>query len=259
MTLVSESKIREKLSLFEEMVDRKLHKLDEGTVPEDNVPRVILGVGSRSQNVGLYRLALGECEDAVAEFERSAEWYDRGAREIRSRRESLSEDFVGEESLLRHLYSAILAGDDELLERASEVALETDESHYQRVTSTHRYHLMNALVAILTGTEDPRPHLDDLVDTFPELPEEHQRFFGAIETALRGIAERDTDEFYAGIDRLLEWHDEEKVDLENKTSAEDLVCLQATTLIVLARRNGLDVRVTSPYVPECIYEMTEPA
>lgn len=215
-----------------------------------------LSAGSKSQTIGLYKMALGACADAVDDFETAAEWYFEGARETRRRHDSLSNDFEGGVTLLEYLYSTILAGDDERLEQAMDVARETDESHYHQFSTTVRYHLMNALVAILDDTSEHRAHLEELETEMQDLPDDHERYFGALKTALEGIVDRDSAAFHTGVERFLEWHDEENVELENRTSADDLVCFEVVTLIVLARREGMDVHVSSPYVPECIYQMT---
>jgi len=202
----------------------------------------------------LYKLALGSCEDAVPDFGESTEWYYKGTRETRQRRESLSDDFEGGVRLLKYLYSAILSGDEELLEQATEVAFETHESHYHQFSTIHRYHLMNALAAIIQETGDQQHHLDDLEATLDDLPDDHPQYFGALWQALTGIVDQDVEAFEDGIEQFLEWHDD-NVDFDNKISAGDLVCLQAVALIVLARRKGVNTSIESPYIPDCLDEL----
>ncbi|WP_255192249.1 Imm49 family immunity protein [Natronobeatus ordinarius] len=92
------------------------------------------------------------------------------------------------------------------------------------------------------------------VEYLDELPDDHPEYFGALWHALTGIVDRDEQAFEDGIAQFLEWHDD-NVDFENKTSADDLVCLPVLTLVVLARRDGMDVSVDSPYVPDCVDDL----
>ncbi|WP_255191830.1 immunity 49 family protein [Natronobeatus ordinarius] len=252
--LKSEEKIRKKIERYQGLREYTFESLEEGRVPEENIPKVYLSAGSKGQKIGLYKLALGSCVEAVPDFQMSAEWYYKGARETRQRRESLSDDFEGGMRLLKYLYSAILSGDDALLEQATEIAFETHESHYHQFSTVHRYHLMNALAATVQETGDQQHHLDELEATLDDLPDDHPQYFGALWQALTGVVDRDEQAFEDGIAQFLEWHDD-NVDFENKTSADDLVCLPVLTLVVLARRDGMDVSVDSPYVPDCVDDL----
>lgn len=246
--------VENKLQHREEFIKRRIDSLNSGKVPEENFPKVNLSIGNDYQQIALYKVALGDCKRAIPDFETATEWYYKGSQETRERRESLSDDFEGGVRLLKYLYSAILSGDDALLEQATEIAFETHESHYHQFSTVHRYHLMNALAATVQETGDQQHHLDELEATLDELPDDHPEYFGALWHALTGIVDRDEQAFEDGIAQFLEWHDD-NVDFENKTSADDLVCLPVLTLVVLARRDGMDVSVDSPYVPDCVDDL----
>lgn len=252
--LKSEDKIKDKLELQEKIKDRKFESLDKGRIPEENIPRAFLRFGDKYQKIGLYKLALGRCGDAIPDFGQSAEWYYKGAQETRTRRDSLSDDFEGGARLLKYLYSAILSGEERRLEQATTIAFETAESHYHHHSTEFRYHFMTALAAEIQDTEDQRGHLDSLATTFEALPDDHRQYFGALHGLLTGIVDRDEQAFDDGVDEFLHWHDD-NVDFENRTSADDLVCLPVTALLVLARRKGMDAHVESPYVPEYVDEL----
>jgi len=247
-------KVEDKLQHREEFVKKRIDSLNSGKVPEENFPKVHLSIGNDYQQIALFKMALGNCKAAIPEFETSAEWYYDGARETRERRDSLSEDFEGGTTLLKYFYSALLAGDEDLLTQATEIAFETEESHYHQFSETHRYYLLNALAATVAETGDQQAYLDELEATLDDLPDDHDQYFGGLWRALSGIVTDDTKLFSEGVDQFLDWHDN-NVNFENKTSPEDLVCKQVVALLVLARRNGMDVHVDSPYIPDCVSDL----
>ena len=252
--LKPEEKIRKKLERFERIRDRKFKSLDEGRVPEENLPKVYLSIGSKAFSIGLYKLSLGECGDSVTDFEFAAEWYNKGVYETRQRRNSLSDDFEGGERLLNYLYVSILSKNEELLDQAAELCLNTSEKHYDQFSTNYRYYFMKALAATIRGTGDEQRYLNELGATLPELPDDHYQFFDALWTILTGITQSNSDQFYSGTNQFLEWHENNKIDLESRTSADDLICKQITSFIIVANQKDMDVRVESPYIPECIYE-----
>lgn len=252
--LKAEEKIRDKLELYERLVDRKLSKLNDSDIPEENISDVCLSIGNKSHAIGLYKLTLGECNEAVTDFRMSAEWYYKGVQETRSRRESVSGDFEGDTTLLKYLYSALLAGDEDLLTQAAELARETSIRHYHQLSTTHRYYFMQAIAATILHTGEQQDFLDEMETTLADLGGTTQTFFEALWELLSGIVNKDIEQFHTGIDQLLDWHDG-KVDFENRTSAKDLVSRQSVALIALANREDMDVHVDSPYVPDCISDL----
>ena len=246
--------IRSKLERFERTKERLLESLEVGKVPDENLTETYLRIGNKYQAIGLYRMALEDCTDARSDFEQSAEWYHKGVRETRRRRDDPSDDFVGGVRLLKYLYSAVLTGDTAVIEQATEAVVETHESHYERSSTIYRYHLLQGLAAILQDTGTQRLQLEELQTTLKGVSEEHQHYFGALGQALTGIVDHDGETFSDGVDQFLEWHDD-NVDFETKTSARDLVCLQVVVLVVLARRSGMAGRIDSEYLPECTSEL----
>lgn len=204
-----------------------------------------------AQNVGLFRLVLEECDSAVDELGTASTWYRDSIQTFRQRRDSPSDNFEGETTLLNYLYCALLADDGAVVSEAAKIALNTDIDHYEGFSTLWRYHYMNALAAIILDTGTQAEQLANLEETLDDLDGSHAAFFGALWRALAGIEARDADQFTAGIDQLLDWHDG-KVDFETKTDPKDLVCRQAAALLVVARRNGMDVHVDSEYIPECV-------
>lgn len=252
--LKPEEKIREKLELYEKIVDRKVGKLETGKIPKDNVSQVYLSVGNKSHAVGLYKLALGECDSAVLDFVTSAEWYYKGTVKTRDQRESISDDFEGETTLLKYLYSALLTSEEELVIQAAKLANDTSVRHYHQFSTIHRYYFMQAITATILNKGDQQEYISEMEKSLTDLDGTTKTFFEALWIALSGITKEDRERFRSGIEQLLEWHDQ-KTDFKNKTSANDLVSRQAIALITLARRKGIDVYVDSEYIPECIYEI----
>lgn len=209
-------------------------------------------MGRQSQTIGLYRLNLGECDGAISEFERSVGWYSKTLQEFRTRRDSLGESEAN--NVLDLLYSALLSGDTELGHNAAEMALEVPGEFVDRFPTIYRFYYMKSLAASILNTDDRQEYLDSLEESLVDTSDTQHTFFEALWTALSGLEKADEDRFSTGVEQLLDWH-HQQVDLENKTDAKDLVCRQGAALIVLARRKGVNVRVDSEYLPECVYEL----
>lgn len=248
----SEQRIQDKIERFERMRNRTFESLDSDRVPEKNIPKAHRTIGRNSQAIGLYRLSLGDCNTSIDEFTISVEWYCTALHELRYRRDSAWESETN--NVLDLLYSALLTGDDERHQNAAKMALDVPEEFVDRFPPTYRYYYLKALAASILDTGVQHEYLDSLEETLADLDSTKHTFFEALWIALSGIEERDEDKFDTGVKQLLDWH-HKQVDFENKTSANDLVCRQAATLMVLARQKGLDVHVDSEFIPDCVYEL----
>lgn len=248
----SEEQIRKKIGHFEGRAESLTKKLESGTLPEENVPKGKRMAGDKLQSLGLYKLPLGECVDATAEFTRSAEWYIDSLEELRNRRNSTWESEANH--ALYVLYSGVLSGDPDIAHRAASIALDVPEKFVDRFPTTYWYYLVKALAATVLDTGAQERYLNEMRETLDDLDGTNKTFFEALWEALSGIVHRNEQEFENGVERLLEWHDG-KVDFENRTDANDLVSRQGVTLVVLARRTGMDVCIDSEYVPGCVYEL----
>lgn len=251
---LSKEQIDHKIDLFERMLNSKVKKLKEESIPEGNIPDVYRSAGSKAQIIGLFKLSLGECDDAAATLTEATEWYRDAVVEFRARRDSPADNFEGETTLLDYLYCGLLCGDEELLGEGAEYVRDTEPEHYDRFETQWRYSYTQALAAIILDTGDQQEFLKDLEESIPAHDDSHERFFTALWTILSGIENRDRDQFSEGATQFLEWHDGQ-VDFKNKVSPKDLVCRQVAALIILARRNEMDVRLDSEYIPECVYEI----
>jgi hypothetical protein len=252
----SKDEIEDKLEFFSRRLRKISNQVEQKELPEENIPKGHRMAGSKAKAVALYKMSLERCDDAVEDFLTAVKWYQDSITEYRERRDSPSDNFEGETTLLNYLYCAILSGNEGFQKEAAEIALDTESEHYSRFSTEHRYHFMNALASMMLDNGDQQIHLDKLDDALAEPPADHQRFFGALHTTLSGIVSDDSAQFQEGAEQFLDWHDD-NVDFENKTSAEDLVCKQIAALWVLARRNGMDVTVDSPYLPDCLEELVE--
>lgn len=250
--LKPEKQIRDKLNLYNNIIERKLGKIEGNKIPIENVPKVQRKIGRNYQNTGMFELVLGDCGNSMSEFEESVEWYSRALEEFRNRRDSPWESEAN--NVLDLLHSALLSGHTEHREMAAEMALEVPEEFVDRFPTTYRYFYMKALAASILETNEACQYLNSLEKELANLEGTKHTFFEALWLALSGIEQRDDKQFSEGIHQFLNWHDQQ-VDFENKTSAKDLVCRQAASLLVLARQKGLEVRIDSEYIPECVYEL----
>lgn len=163
----SEEQISQKLQLYEGIVSRKLEKLEEGKIPEHNIPKVYRKVGSRSRTVGLFELALDNCDEAVTDLATATEWYRDAIEAFRARRDSPKDDFEGETTLL--------CGDDDLLTEAAELVRETEPDHYDRFDTQRRYYYTQALAASILDAGDQQEFLNDLERTITATTTTHTR------------------------------------------------------------------------------------
>ena len=254
--MVSDQQVRDKIDLFERVVERKFESLDSGNVPEKNFPKLYRTMGMKYQALGLYKLSLEECDAAVSEFITATKWYRDSVRKFRQRRDSPSDNFEGGTTLLKFLYCAVFSREEDLAIEASKLALETSIHHYRRFSTEWRYYYMKALAASILGTKEQEKYLNKMEQTLAHLDGTTKTFFEALWNSLSGLIDKDTERFCMGIKQILEWHDG-KVDFENKTSAKDLVCQQAASLLVLAQQKGMEIRVDSEYIPECVYDIAD--
>ena len=253
--LKPEEEIRGKVTRYQRIRKKLLEPIDNEEISEESLPKRLRKAGMVSRNLGLYQFTLGECEPGIEEFHTAIRLYRDSIREFRAQRDSPSENFEGEITLLDYLYCTLFSGDVDLTANAAETVLATEKDHYERFSTEWRYHYTMALAASILDTGEQNRYLSELEKLIPDGDKSHEVFFTALWMVISGIENRNKNRFYTGFDRLLEWHEGEKIDLENKTSADDLVCKQAAALIVLANRKAIDVHVDSPYIPDCVYEL----
>ena len=235
-------------------MEKLIGRVDGNYTSENNLPKMDRKRGMVSQNIGLYYFALDECDTGVEHFQFATEQYRRSITDLREQRETPSDNFEGETTLLDYLYCTLLSREIPSSKTAAELVLKTEREHYERFSTEWRYYYTMALAASILENGEQHQYLDQLQKTIPTHDQAHEQFFTALWTALSGIKNRGEDEFCAGINQFLDWHDK-NVDFDTKTSATDLVCKQVAALIVLARRNGMDVYIDSEYIPECVYEL----
>lgn len=248
---------REQIESANSQRERLKDLLDAGEVPEENVPRTRRMVGSDARAIGTYRLRLGECERAADEFRLAADHYRTALETTRDREDSLVR---GEPIRLRDLLEvALLSGDDSLIEAASDLALETPlESAETLPDKPYHYYYPLAVAATIAETGGQQEYLERLDDAIEEIDPAHTEgdlrgYYRTRSSALSGVVSRDGAQFDSGLSELLSHH--EKASSSESTQPDQLVCIGGSALIVLARRKGMDVRVDSPFVPECVFEI----
>lgn len=203
--------------------------LDSDDVPEENVPRTHRSMGAKNRSVGVYLLRIGECREAASEFGTATNHFVTALEMTRDRQDSPE---MGEAIDLRKLLEfALLSGDDGLVETAADLALDTPSNFPDLHADYDFYHYYAmALAAAIAESETLEPHLVHLDDAVDDIDPEHTEgdvrgYYRSRYSALSGIASRDEAQFRSGISD------------------------------VLARRKGMDVRIDSEFVPECVYEI----
>lgn len=250
---VLSDKIDRTVSMREEAIDQ----IEDGDVPAENLPRAKRNLASDCRAIAVYQFVLGECSEGRAEFRAAADHYRTALELTRDRHDAPQK---GEPIRLRMLLeAALLSGDDDLVEAAADLTLETPPSFVETypVYDFYHYYAM-ALATAIAETGELESFLQRLDDAVEDLDPEHTEgdvrgHYRSRSSALAGIASRDEAQFDSGISDVLAHHAESSS--LDSTQPKELVCIGGAALLVLARRKGMDVHVDSEFVPECVYEI----
>ena len=133
--LKPEEKIREKVARYQRIKRKLLKPIEEEEISEVSLPKRLRKAGMVSRNLGLYQFTLGECELGIEEFRIATKLYRDSIHEFRAQRDSPSDNFEGEITLLDYLYCTLLSDDAGLSTDAAETVLDTEKEHYERFST----------------------------------------------------------------------------------------------------------------------------
>ncbi|MFC7046022.1 Imm49 family immunity protein [Halobacteriaceae archaeon GCM10025711] len=230
--------------------------LENGEVVDESLYLAHGGLGDYSKELGVWSLIEGATAEAIEWFETAADHYTESIRERRVHREIIEKAAWGNEpyALADAMFSAILSGDGDLIEDAARTALDADETYTEEFPGTTAwYYFAVGLAGVLIDEPTERERgLSGLRAAHDSLAAKFKQFFAGRITVLESFAANDAARVEEGLQTMLDDHADDAP--ANTTSPDELICVPAMALLVLARRRGLDVDVESEYLPDTLPE-----
>jgi hypothetical protein len=250
---VSEDLAKEQIERFERSMTRSKWKLENQDLGEESVSRVHGSIGRKEENIGLYRLLLGDVSAATERLEEAARRYalKYEHKQTYEAEENDQATWQTQRSILERLtYAALLSRDDALVEETAAKVDELDAYRRQFPEMAHKYHYTTALARVAADADDQQECVDAFSDSLADVKPDHQPYFSSLSTILDGIVSGDEATVHDGLEAFLDDYDEDRND--DPESLSDRVSKRATALYLLAKRRGVDVDIESRYVPDCL-------
>lgn len=250
---IPEETLRSRLESRQQRLEERLSKIEETsqTNGTETHPGVYHKIAEAAAGLGTLQYCLGEQTTAQSTCKVAAEHF---INTVRSTREQLEELTIGywlnEPQMLRYAqHHALLSGDDELIEAAAAETYAMDSVFVEKFPDdTHKYHTAVAVAGTITDDNDTvTEHAKQLREELSTLPSEQRSHFRGIATAAEGINRADRSTVTAGLETLLTHHDARSESELKQT--RNLICQPAAALLVIARRNDLEIELDSPYLP----------
>ncbi|WP_168215975.1 Imm49 family immunity protein [Halorussus ruber] len=246
---ITEEELRSNREFKKELIAEAKTDLKENKVPHDRVHLVYNSLGGDYRDLGVYSSLLAEESKACKQFAEAADYYLSGVRTARERQDEISKGNRGSEPsyLLKALYTAPLACDDELLDEVARTTLEMDATYVTEFPDMDfKYYAAKALASVILDTGEAQANLQSLNNSLDDLRPEMRQFFGAIATFIEGIFASDENMVAEGIQQLLDHHS--STFKGEPTTTKEAVSLPATALLLLARKKETGVSIESEYI-----------
>lgn len=233
------------------LLENKRHRLRlrESNFEDGGVERELSsffnGIAGDAQSIGILEVAVGDIDAAQDAFTDATTYYQRSAEEdvfpLHSARQRL-----------QGMYTALLAGstDDLVALAESMIALTETEERSPGEDNADRYFLAWSLAgAVLDDVSDAA--LDGLEAVNESKPGQHADYGQGVLLVARGLCDDDSGALKAGIESMLSFHEQ---DSHPDNVVDQVMSVQATALLVLARVRGYDILVDSPFLPDELVE-----
>lgn len=256
---VSEETIREELEWQEKVYDTNKGHLDDDPPPGSRASYLDM-VGGAARDIGICLLPLSNHEKAKAKFSEAVEYYLSFTDAITEHADAVD----GAEHAQRPTHYketinvAVLTNDGELILQAVRHPLDFDDEQYLAEWGDWEFHHVLYYVKALAHTlDDELETARSYLEKLDAVNHDHGNY-DALHDALLSVVESDRDAFIAGLSDLLAWHDDAYG--HDLSTATHFVCVDATALLVLARREGMDVgpedfeEELRAYLPEVLFE-----
>lgn len=243
MSKIPDDELEEEIAWNKDLLDSALSGFED--TPEEERPYFRLARSARP--LGVYHLLLGERDESVAWFAKSAKWFNGRWQQVRG---GTNEPQMAMWMLL----TAVLSRDADLADQMAERIVEDGIEHSEPAYFTQ---FDACLANLIVGNDEAAiDAADSLAEMEPEAPEEVQ-YYPGLGDACRAIVDGDVAAFDAALDRILVRH-EELVPTLGETADDAVICIPATVYLLVADDRGLSVTETdafdSKYVPQLLFE-----
>lgn len=234
------SEIEEELEWKEELYEINEEKLEENLNPES--------LASALRMLSKSAIGKGICLYLLEDLHGGRKWMKKGVEDYLAFDDAVTE-YGDEVPGSRHAHrpthykeamsAVLLSAQEDLIHQVSKRIREVDEATYLDEWGDwgfqHVLYYTEALACVtIEAAEDPRSYLQQL----DELGHGYENY-EALHDCLLAIVNEDRTGTVEGVARLLEWHQNEYG--QNPSTATDFISVDATALLVLARRSGLDI------------------
>ena len=251
---VSEELVKERIERFERSIKKAELQLQTQELDEESVSRVYSSIGGNIENIGLYKLLLGDVTAATKKFEEATRRYlleYEHKKNYENEKNGQSYWLTQTSNLERLLYGVLLTRNQELIDEAAEKVRDLDADYNSQFPEgVHRYFHVKALAAVATNAEVQQEYVEEFRKSFTDEDPSHQRYFGAIASVLEGIVQTDEKLVHDGLEVLIDHYDED-ANAEPK-GLSDRVSKRITALVMLAQQRGMNLDIESRYVPDSI-------
>lgn len=247
-------------SKFEEWKRKANHQITEkGLEQGDGNPTAHGFAAGRAKNTALYAVLLGDVGESRDWFRTAAEqhracgvgWLSPDV-ELGALKGTVSE-------LTDGLHAAVLSGDASLVRTVAETILDVErEQPYTMTDGTtttveldaDRYFYAKGFAAVALGESDlAADYLDGLREANRDNDSDgtrHLRMAAGV-AFIDGMLSESAERVTEGIERMLDRH-VRKLPGEPEVG-EDAICIEATSFLVFAKENGLEVEVDTEFIP----------
>lgn len=180
-------------------------------------------------------MLLGNKEDAFNWFEKTADYLE----EYIVHQRSFIGSWEGESGRCTDfLYMAILSGNDKLIDEAVKRAQEIDEKFPVKfLDPAQNYYYLLALSNTLSREKMKAESLLEKIDV--KYHKGYEDYFSGLIESVEGLLKNDVKLVLNGITQILTFHTRKYG--KKPVTDDELVCIQATALLILAKNQGIEV------------------
>lgn len=206
-------------------------------IPVERLPVARFGQGSDALFVAVGHLMLGEVKEARDWFAIAGQFFLEASK---------PPDSVVSEK--RALECALFSGDRGFQKKVARQIPPREE----RVKPVEYPYVMFLKHTILNEQRQAPAFVDDTA-WLSRVTMKKRGGYGTLQDACKALAARQPDDFTAALEALLQEH-KMKAAQSGTKMPDSMVCFPGAALLILARQQGLDVNVISPFVPAALLE-----
>lgn len=235
---------------LEKKIERNIRRLDrdkamwDQIIPEQ-IPSTYFGMGLESRGIAIYNLLLGNKNEALSWFEQAAKYYAKSRIKGRD----------GEvQMLMWTILTSILSGNRDLMKEHAQIF---DDLEYK--TPSYFYYFVSCLSNSILGNEESVLTATEKLDKLEPTNYSKLKYYKGLGKTCKGIAMKDSSLVTSGLIDILKRH-KSLIPSLGKTMDDALVCIPATSLIILAKNQGIGIKPDSvnekyrDYIPWVLFD-----